>query len=82
MMGNCQVRFLGEEDTVTCASLPDKDIYADCQQQNLMPLDKAWKQWLVPDKSGKRGGKPRFKNRVIFVRLHGPESILPKPERT
>lgn len=38
-----------------------KDIYADCQQQNLMRLDKAWKRWLVPDKSGKRGGKPRFK---------------------
>lgn len=29
-----------------------KDIYADCQQQNLMRLDKAWKRWLVPDKSG------------------------------
>jgi len=38
-----------------------KDIYADCQQQNIMRLDKAWKRWLVPDKSGKRGGKPRFK---------------------
>lgn len=38
-----------------------KDIYADCQQQNLMRLDKAWKRWLVPDKTGKRGGKPRFK---------------------
>jgi putative transposase len=37
------------------------DIYADCQQQNLMRLDKAWKRWLVPDKTGKRGGKPRFK---------------------
>lgn len=24
MMGNCQVRFLGEEDTATCASLPAK----------------------------------------------------------
>lgn len=38
-----------------------KDIYADCQQQNLMRLDKAWKRWLVPDKTGKRGGRPRFK---------------------
>jgi putative transposase len=37
-----------------------KDIYADCQQQNLMRLDQAWKRWLVPDKSGKRGGKPRL----------------------
>jgi putative transposase len=26
-----------------------------------MRLDKAWKRWLVPDKSGKRGGQPRFK---------------------
>jgi len=24
MMGNCQVRFLGEEDAATCSSLPDK----------------------------------------------------------
>ena len=52
-----------------------RDIYADCQQQNLMRLDKAWKRWLIPDKNqqafrgklppetlrGKRGGKPRFK---------------------
>jgi putative transposase len=38
-----------------------KDIYADCQQQNLMRLDKAWKRWLIPDKTGKRGGRPRFK---------------------
>ncbi|MHC5599795.1 MAG: RNA-guided endonuclease InsQ/TnpB family protein [Nostoc sp.] len=43
---------------------PDyKSIYADCQQQNLMRLDKAWKRWLIPDKKGKRGGKPRFKKR-------------------
>ena len=40
-----------------------KNIYADCQQQNLMRLDKAWKRWLVPDKTGKRGGRPRFKKR-------------------
>jgi putative transposase len=38
-------------------------IYADCQQQNLMRLDKAWKKWLTPDKAGKRGGRPRFKKR-------------------
>ncbi len=31
------------------------------RKKKLMPLDKAWKRWLVPDKSGKRGGKPRFK---------------------
>ena len=40
-----------------------KNIYADCQQQNLMRLDKAWKRWLIPDKKGKRGGRPRFKKR-------------------
>ncbi len=40
-----------------------KNIYADCQQQNLMRLDKAWKRWLIPDKTGKRGGRPRFKKR-------------------
>lgn len=40
-----------------------KHIYADCQQQNLMRLDKAWKRWMTPDKNGKRGGRPRFKKR-------------------
>ncbi len=40
-----------------------KNIYADCQQQNLMRLDKAWKRWLIPDKTGKRGGRLRFKKR-------------------
>jgi putative transposase len=40
-----------------------KGIYADCQQQNLMRLDKAWKRWLIPDKAGKRGGRPQFKKR-------------------
>lgn len=38
-----------------------KNIYADCQQQNLMRLDKSWKRWLIPVKTGKRGGRPRFK---------------------
>jgi putative transposase len=38
-----------------------KNIYADCQQQNLMRLDKAWKRWLIPDSKGKRGGKPRLR---------------------
>ena len=37
-----------------------KEIYTDCQQQNGMGLDKSWKGWLIPDKTGKRGGKPRF----------------------
>ncbi|NJK53659.1 MAG: transposase [Leptolyngbyaceae cyanobacterium SU_3_3] len=48
----------------TKALFPEyKDIYTDCQQQNLMRLDKAWKRWFVPDKNGKRGGRPRFKRR-------------------
>lgn len=56
-----------------------KHIYADCQQQNLMRLDKAWKRWLVPDKNGKRGGKPRFKKRgdicsFTFPRVNHPKA--------
>ena len=52
-----------------------KDIYADCQQQNLMRLDRAWKRWLFPDRSGKRGGKPRFKKQddicsITFPRVN------------
>ncbi len=52
-----------------------KDIYADCQQQNLRRLDKAWKRWLIPDKNGKRGGKPRFKKQgdicsITFPRVN------------
>jgi putative transposase len=59
---------------------PDyKNIYADCQQQNLMRLDKAWKGWLIPDKKGKRGGKPRFKKRgdissFTFPRVNSPKA--------
>ncbi len=56
-----------------------KGIYADCQQQNLMRLDKAWKRWLIPDKSGKRGGRPRFKKRgdicsFTFPRVNSPKA--------
>jgi putative transposase len=52
-----------------------KDIYADCQQQNLMRLDKAWSRWLIPNKNGKRGGKPRFKKQgdicsITFPRVN------------
>ncbi|NEP82722.1 MAG: IS200/IS605 family element transposase accessory protein TnpB [Okeania sp. SIO3B3] len=38
-----------------------KEIYSEVQQVNLQRLDKAWKRWLIPDKTGKRGGRPRFK---------------------
>ncbi|NDJ24517.1 transposase [Nostoc sp. B(2019)] len=56
-----------------------KNIYADCQQQNLMRLDKAWKRWLLPDKNGKRGGRPRFKKRgdicsFTFPRVNNPKA--------
>ncbi|HEY9693931.1 MAG TPA: transposase [Oculatellaceae cyanobacterium] len=56
-----------------------KNIYADCQQQNLMRLDKAWKRWLIPDKNGKRGGRPRFKKRgnicsFTFPRVNSPRA--------
>ncbi|NJK66515.1 MAG: transposase [Microcoleus sp. CSU_2_2] len=56
-----------------------KDIYADCQQQNLMRLDRAGKRWLVPDKTGKRGGKPRFKKpgdicSFTFPRVNSPKA--------
>lgn len=56
-----------------------KDIYADCQQQNLMRLEKAWKRWLIPDKNGKRGGRPRFKKRgdicsFTFPRVNHPKA--------
>ncbi|WP_242054197.1 RNA-guided endonuclease InsQ/TnpB family protein [Nostoc parmelioides] len=56
-----------------------KDIYADCQQQNLMRLDKAWKRWLIPDKNGKKGGRPRFKKRgdicsFTFPRVNSPKA--------
>ena len=52
-----------------------KNIYTDCQQQNLMRLDKAWKRWSIPDRNGKRGGKPRFKKQgdicsITFPRVN------------
>ncbi len=38
-----------------------KNLYHDVQQQNLKRLEKAWERWTKPDKSGRRGGRPRFK---------------------
>lgn len=55
-----------------------KDIYTDCQQQNLMRLDKAWKRWLKPDKNGKRGGRPRFKKRGDLCSFTFPRVNCPK----
>lgn len=58
---------------------PDyKNIYADCQQQNLMRLDKAWKRWLIPDRVGKRGGRPRFKKRSNICSFTFPRVNKPK----
>lgn len=38
-----------------------KSIWAESQQVNLQRLNKSWERWLFPDKSGKRGGRPKFK---------------------
>lgn len=56
-----------------------KDIYHDVQQQNLKRLDKAWDRWIKPDKSGKRGGRPKFKKvgemrSFIFPRINHPKA--------
>ncbi|MGB3204573.1 MAG: transposase, partial [Crinalium sp.] len=56
-----------------------KDIYHDVQQQNLKRLDKAWDRWIKPDKSGKRGGRPRFKKvgelrSFTFPRINNPKA--------
>jgi putative transposase len=41
---------------------PDyRQIWAESQQVSLQRLNKAWERWLIPDVSGKRGGRPRFK---------------------
>ena len=38
-----------------------KNIWAESQQVNLQRLKKAWERWMIPDATGKRGGRPRFK---------------------
>ncbi len=55
------------------------NIYSEVQQMNLQRLDKAWKRWLVPDKAGKRGGRPKFKKRgekpsFSFSRVNHPKA--------
>jgi len=69
-----------------------KNIYSDCQQQNLMRLDKAWKRWLIPDKNGKRGrellggsfppkarfGRPKFKKQGDICSITFPRVNAPK----
>lgn len=56
------------------------NIYCEVQQINLQRLDKAWKCWLVPDKTGKRGGRPKFKKRggkpsFSFSRVNHPKAV-------
>ena len=56
-----------------------KEIYTEVQQLNLQRLDKAWKRWLIPDKSGKRGGRPKFKKKgelrsISFSRVNHPKA--------
>ena len=58
-----------------------KQIYSEVQQINLQRLDKAWKRWLVPDKTGKRGGRPRFKKKgelrsFGFSRVNHPKAAV------
>lgn len=38
-----------------------KDIWAESQQVNLQRLKKVWECWLIPDASGRRGDRPKFK---------------------
>ncbi len=56
------------------------NIYSEVQQINLQRLDKAWKRWLIPDKTGKRGGRPKFKKRgekpsFSFSRVNHPKAV-------
>ena len=56
-----------------------KEIYTEIQQLNLQRLDKAWKRWLIPDKTGNRGGRPRFKKKgelrsISFSRVNHPKA--------
>jgi len=59
---------------------PDyKNIWSESQQVNLQRLNKAWERWLIPDKSGKRGGRPRFKKQgqlrsFVYPRINCPRA--------
>ena len=60
--------------------LPEyKDIWAESQQVNLQRLKKAWERWMIPDKKGKRGGRPRFKKSgelrsFVYPRINCPKA--------
>ncbi|HEY9872421.1 MAG TPA: transposase [Candidatus Obscuribacterales bacterium] len=56
-----------------------KDIYHEVQQKNLKRVDKAWWRWLLPDKNGNRGGRPKFKKKgelrsFTFSRVNHPKA--------
>jgi len=59
---------------------PDyKNIWSESQQVNLQRLKKAWERWLFPDKSGKRGGRPKFKKvgelrSFVYPRINCPKA--------
>ena len=58
---------------------PDyKKIWSESQQVNLQRLNKAWERWLFPDKSGKRGGRPRFKKMGALRSFVYPRMNCPK----
>ena len=64
----------------TKALFPDyKNIWSESQQVNLQRLNKAWERWLFPDKSGKRGGRPKFKKSgelrsFVYPRINCPKA--------
>ncbi|NEQ72258.1 MAG: IS200/IS605 family element transposase accessory protein TnpB [Okeania sp. SIO2C9] len=58
-----------------------KEIYFEVQQNNLRRLDKSWQRWLIPDKTGKRFGRPRFKKSgklrsLSFSRVNHPKAAI------
>jgi putative transposase len=55
-----------------------KELYAECLQDVLRRLDKAWKRWLVPDSKGKRGGRPKFKKYGDYKSFTYPRVNCPK----
>ena len=57
----CQPDYYFQQSALkeTKQLFPDyKEIYSEVQQINLQRLDKAWKRWLIPDKTGKKFGRP------------------------
>ncbi|MEG4801314.1 MULTISPECIES: RNA-guided endonuclease InsQ/TnpB family protein [unclassified Microcoleus] len=57
-----------------------KEFYHEVQQENLKRVDKAWSRWLIPDKNGNRGGRPKFKKKgelrsFTFSRVNNPKSV-------